>query len=89
MSDENHVCIFGNSLVVSDLHDYFVNNSLGDGLYLRYEPTRKKVNDTRKRNSYLDVHCNNYEYKKIRNYLKLKNINVKVALKYRQETIIK
>jgi hypothetical protein len=89
MSDKKEVCFFGNSITVGNLCEYLTNNTLAYNFYLRYEPTRKKVSDPKKRNSYLDICCNHDEYKKIKNYLKLKNINVKVAIKRRYKTIIK
>lgn len=90
MSDKKEVCFFGNSITVGNLCEYLTNHTLAYGFYLRYYgPARKKVSDPKKRNSYLDICCNEDEYKKIKNYLKLKNISVKVSLKRRYATIIK
>lgn len=80
MRYDYELCIFGKSKVVHQIADYFENNHLGFQKSFVLEPTRRKPpKNLDNANFYLRVRVTEENSKILRNYIKLKNQDVKMT----------
>ena len=73
---DKELCIFGKDKVIHDIALFFRNNHLGYQKSLVKEPTRWKPKSI---NYYLRVYVTNDSHTKLKNYIKVKNVDVKVG----------